>query len=184
MAETLTDFEKQLIHAAFYKHVNMSPRDMEKVVGIDPAMEELAPAEATGKDAAASTGRPANAEPDASVNAPADATGQDAAPATPAAPDIVAPDIAATDPIQDLELLTEDQWIGRHLIRVKRAKKEFLVDADYIQMRNAVNYIRRHADRPPKTEDKMEEWRYGLRARGFDPDKAQSPPHTDATASN
>jgi hypothetical protein len=151
MIEALTDFEKQLIYAAFYKHVNMSPREMEKVVGADPLPDDAAPAR---------HGAPSDP-------ASADETGtQEIAEGLPGAGD--------ADSIGEPEFLTEEQWIGRHLIRIKRAKKEGLVDADYVQMRGAVNYIRRHAARPPKSPDKMEEWRYNLRARGYDPDQNQS----------
>lgn len=152
MAATMTDFEKQLIYTAFYRHVNMSPREIEQVVGADPDPEPPVASPA-----------PADVAPDAGAPVAADAsTPADAAPET--------PDEAA---IVEQELLTEEQRIGRHLIRIKRRRKEELVDEDYVQMRAVVNYIRRYGEKPPTREDRIQEWRYQLMARGFDPIRAE-----------
>jgi hypothetical protein len=138
----MTEFEKSLIHAAFMKHVNLAPREIDKLVGVDPAPPAppaLGPEVAAGSPPAA------------------------AAPAPPAPPD----GPAITEP----ELLTEEQRIGRDLARIRRAKRETLADADYRQMREAVNFIRRLSGKDPKDADARAEWRAGLMARGFDPDR-------------
>jgi hypothetical protein len=147
MTASLTDFEKQLIHTAFYRHVNMAPKEIEKLVGV---VEEA---------------------PAPSAPAPVEAVEQPGGAIVPA---------VAQDEIEPAGL-TEEQRIGRRLVRIKRKKKEELTDAEYALMREAVNYIRRHADRPPKHEEKMADWRAGLMMWGYNPDKAekdaQKPPH-------
>jgi hypothetical protein len=123
----------------------MAPREIERLVGI---VEQPPPA--------APSSSPAAEQPTA-------ATAQPAAAAAP---------LVAQEPVDPADL-PEEQRIGRRLVRIRRKKKEALTDADYLAMRDAVTYIRRHTAHPPKNEEKLEEWRRSLMARGFDPDKAQ-----------
>ena len=142
MTASLTDFEKQLLYTAFYRHLNLAPREIERRLGLP---EETAPSAVPADPTAASAPDPSS-QPDPPPVA-------DAAPDPPG--------------------LTEDQRIGLRLVRIKRKKKEELTDEDYVLMREAVNYIRRHGDHPPKAEDKLDAWRAGLLTWGYDPNKAR-----------
>jgi hypothetical protein len=142
MIDSLSEFEKQLIYSAFYKEVNMAPREIENLVGIVEAPPQ----------------------PDASATAAAPPGSAESDLAAPPAPE-------AADPPG----LTEDERIGRHLVRIKRKKKEELTERDFVQMRGAINHIRRNAGRPPENEEKRELWRHRLMVRGFNPEKAKQP---------
>jgi hypothetical protein len=150
MNDAMSEFEKQLIYTAFYREANMAPREIENLVGIVDA--------------------PA---PPAGPTPPADS--EAAAEAAPAAPVGTVQMPEPPEPI-DPPGLTEQEKIGRRLVRAKRKKKDELTEADYRAMRNAVNHIRRHGENPPKNGEELEAWRYNLMVRGFNPGKHKTAP--------
>jgi hypothetical protein len=59
---------------------------------------------------------------------------------------------------------------GRHIVKIKRAKRADLTDADYRHMRKVVGYVRRHMGQGGPARNKAHSrWRYSLMNWGHDP---------------
>jgi Protein of unknown function (DUF3140) len=60
---------------------------------------------------------------------------------------------------------------GRHIVKILKAKKSDLSDADYAHMRKVVGYTKRHLAQRPSGDVKDSAWRYSLMNWGHDPVK-------------
>ncbi len=58
---------------------------------------------------------------------------------------------------------------GRHIVKILKAKKSDLSEADYAHMRKVVGYTKRHLAQRPSGDVKDSAWRYSLMNWGHDP---------------
>jgi Protein of unknown function (DUF3140) len=60
---------------------------------------------------------------------------------------------------------------GRHIVVIRKAKKNDLTDGDYAHMRKVVGYAKRHLTQQPSGDLRDTAWRYSLMNWGHDPTK-------------
>lgn len=60
---------------------------------------------------------------------------------------------------------------GRHIVKIKRTKKDDLTDDQYGHMNKVVGYIHRHLSQRPSGDIEDSDWRYSLMNWGHDPTK-------------
>jgi hypothetical protein len=58
---------------------------------------------------------------------------------------------------------------GRHIVKILRAKKDALTEADHKHMNKVVGYVKRHSAQRPSGDIKDTAWRYSLMNWGHDP---------------
>jgi hypothetical protein len=171
MALEITELEKQLIHQAFYKLVNLSPRDLEKFLPesllpycIPPATEKkpAAPDLSALPLAEPTTAQPANKPTSPESQSPDSA---------PPAERIVQEELPFAAPTPPWKELSEEDARVLRMVRIKRKTKEQLDDEDFRMMRLAVNTLRRKLKHPPHKEENMAAWREELMRWGFDPER-------------
>lgn len=62
---------------------------------------------------------------------------------------------------------------GRHIVKILKAKRADLTEADYAHMRKVVGYAKRHLAQRPQGDIDESPWRYSLMNWGHDPAKSR-----------
>jgi sodium/hydrogen antiporter len=62
---------------------------------------------------------------------------------------------------------------GRHIVDIKRTRKDELTDDQYAHMRKVVGYVHRHLAQPPEGDPTDTRWRHSLMNWGHDPQKSR-----------